>query len=387
MRQVSIFVIVALVLSLELMAAPAYANRCLVAMGGKPAEGEVAKPAACPGGGCPFSGAGARTALSAAGPGGKRYLELLSRDLARLTAEFHFDKFPFPQTNMTRIGERDQFAVDTDPDFLENHQAREALYIDGRTGKYVPQTTQEPGVSEASREILDILAAELPVHHPETYRRIGDDLVNLKTGSKWNVVSPQGNPLATAGRLVTEDLILVKTRADGEHYMEGGFLITPTMWSLNTWMGSNMTAIHDGISSDAKKNEKLLRTINGMLTKLDSGVILRNNWHVTDDATFAQPDYHKLGRLIEEVTVENAGDKLFVRIERQTIRRLPKSGFALFTIKIYTYPLRDVARDPVVAKRLINGLNLYVTGEGRVFSDYHDIVVEYLTKAAGPIAP
>ncbi|WP_323691080.1 heme-dependent oxidative N-demethylase subunit alpha family protein [Phenylobacterium sp. 58.2.17] len=38
--------------------------------------------------------------------------------------------------------------------------------------------------------------------------------------------------------------------------------------------------------------------------------------------------------------------ELFVRVERQTLRRLPRTGGALFTIRVWLSPLDDLAGDP-----------------------------------------
>lgn len=39
------------------------------------------------------------------------------------------------------------------------------------------------------------------------------------------------------------------------------------------------------------------------------------------------------------VVAERAGEQLWLRVERQTLRRLPRSGDVLFTIRTYVEPL------------------------------------------------
>ncbi|MFZ4662522.1 MAG: heme-dependent oxidative N-demethylase subunit alpha family protein, partial [Caldilineaceae bacterium] len=46
------------------------------------------------------------------------------------------------------------------------------------------------------------------------------------------------------------------------------------------------------------------------------------------------------------------GDKLWLHVERQTLRRLPQSGDILFTIRIYSYPFHTLAHQPEAAQRL-----------------------------------
>jgi hypothetical protein len=52
-----------------------------------------------------------------------------------------------------------------------------------------------------------------------------------------------------------------------------------------------------------------------------------------------------LPRLRAAVTAENAGARLFVRVERQTFSRLPRTRAVLFTIHTYLAPLAAVLTD------------------------------------------
>lgn len=62
------------------------------------------------------------------------------------------------------------------------------------------------------------------------------------------------------------------------------------------------------------------------------------------------------------VTAQNAGDTLFVRAERQTLRRRPETKAILFTIGIYVEPLRTLSYENV--ERLCSVMRNLVKGEG-----------------------
>jgi len=117
----------------------------------------------------------------------------------------------------------------------------------------------------------------------------------------------------------------------------------PTSWTLDEKMGEDTVGVHKDIST-----EKFQRGIAKKLAKLEPGQIMcRANWFV-----YACPHLrHDFpNRLYERTTLEdragldkhNAGDLLYVRSERQTVRRLPETGAILFTIRIYVDPLRYV---------------------------------------------
>ena len=62
------------------------------------------------------------------------------------------------------------------------------------------------------------------------------------------------------------------------------------------------------------------------------------------------------------VTPGNAGETLFVRSERQTLRRLPETGAILFTIGIYVDPLGTLS--PANVSMLSKAVQTLVSGEG-----------------------
>ena len=57
------------------------------------------------------------------------------------------------------------------------------------------------------------------------------------------------------------------------------------------------------------------------------------------------------------ITEDNASEMMYLRVERQTLRRLPKSNTILFTIKTYMKKIVDACENnPEVAKRLAGAL-------------------------------
>ena len=76
------------------------------------------------------------------------------------------------------------------------------------------------------------------------------------------------------------------------------------------------------------------------------------NWSIVNSPElFLVYGKQKLGsdRLIN---AENAGKNLWIRLERQTLRRLMVSDDILFTIRTYVYPLQVIEDDPAMAHNL-----------------------------------
>jgi hypothetical protein len=75
-----------------------------------------------------------------------------------------------------------------------------------------------------------------------------------------------------------------------------------------------------------------------------------------------------------------------LRTERQTLRRLPRTGAILFTIRTYLTPVDKLAKEPGVARRLASALRGW--GEdigaykGKANGGWWDVVLDYLDKAS-----
>ena len=98
----------------------------------------------------------------------------------------------------------------------------------------------------------------------------------------------------------------------------------------------------------------MIDTIQGTgLFKVKAGSLVeRVNWTVLDSPSLFRPGGHFHQAPAEHVTADNAGDTLFLRVERQTLRQLPRTRAVVFSIRTYVYPLAKIATDPDVAARL-----------------------------------
>lgn len=166
--------------------------------------------------------------------------------------------------------------------------------------------------------------------------------------------------LADAAHAHHEDMCLLTRRDDEEHYrLVGAAVAWPSDWTPADKMGLPLRALHAPIQG---YEEQLATGVDRFMEKLRPGPIYgRANWFIA-----ATPDMRWVAQPPEQafahVTQENAGETLFVRSERQTLRRLPRTGAILFTIGIYVSPLG--ALSPANLHRLAGGLTSLLDGEG-----------------------
>lgn len=207
-----------------------------------------------------------------------------------------------------------------------------------------------PGSEAAGAELLGRLATVLPARFPEWFERQGDVLHNHLTGEAWDLAAPALPPLEIAGRLVQEDLCLLRPGPEGP-VLIAACLCFPSRWSLAEKLGHPLQAIHAPVPF---YGERLGRPVDRLIATLKPGrLVERLNWSLVDDAALFQPAGHGRRGHDPGITAGNAGERVFLRVERQTLSRLEQSGTVVFSIRIHRYPLARIAADPAVAKTLL----------------------------------
>ena len=147
--------------------------------------------------------------------------------------------------------------------------------------------------------------------------------------------------LEGAARSAWEDMCLLARREDEEVYrLIGAAVAFPTDWQPAKKMGLPLAAMHQPIDNYA---EQLASPVDRFMAKLKPDAIYgRCNWFVapTDALRWVGEPPE---RAFAHVTPENAGETLYVRSERQTLRRLPETGAILFTIGVHVAPLGSLS--------------------------------------------
>jgi len=143
--------------------------------------------------------------------------------------------------------------------------------------------------------------------------------------------------LEGAARSAWEDMCLLTRAPDKDFYrLAGAAVAFPSDWNPAEKLGLPLAALHQPIHGYA---EQLASGVDHFMAALQPGKIFgRTNWFITPTDALrwtAEPPE----RAFAHVSACNAGVTLFVRCERQSLRKLPQTGAILFTIAIYTAPL------------------------------------------------
>lgn len=222
--------------------------------------------------------------------------------------------------------------LEPDP-FLESHLAeKERLFAEARDTVF----RAEPDTGAAQQEVLALVCHHLASRHADTHRVSSDEVELLGSGRR--VALTDEAALLTASRLVQEDLVLMRPGPDG-YRLAAASLCFPSSWSLAEKFGQSMTGIHDNVPGfNGGRMGQMVARIFG---NLQPGQLLgRFNWSIYPDGELHHPQPKQIRVEIEDGALAH----LFLRVERQTLRRLPGSGDILFTIKIHHDPLAALER-------------------------------------------
>lgn len=186
-----------------------------------------------------------------------------------------------------------------------------------------------PEGEDAAAELLEALLAHLGQPRPLT-------------------AAERASPLAAIGRLTVEDFcLLTEDAASGEYRLVAAVLCFPSRWLLSEKLGRPMTPIHHPVPGYAGD---LARRVNRVMAALHRDrPLVRVNWsvHPTAElflpasATAQAPDHAPSGRF-------------YLRTERQTLIRLPRTGAIAFGIKTSVTPLERLS--PPVLSGLVAAL-------------------------------
>lgn len=204
-------------------------------------------------------------------------------------------------------------------------------------------------IDAEATEVADGLLTHLRHRWPDRYRAVELE-ANL-------------HRLDAAARLVPEDLILMVER-NGRLVFGGGSVCFPNRWDLRSKLGRTMAEVHAPV---ARLNEQLEGPVDRFFERLrPERSFWRLGWGILDTADWYTP----IDGTAAARPFAPGPDELFLRVERETLRRFPRTNCVLFTIRTYVTPIGLVAGDQSVAARLADAVDRLPAD----VRDYKDVV-------------
>lgn len=153
--------------------------------------------------------------------------------------------------------------------------------------------------------------------------------------------------LASVSEHVSDDLCVMVPR-EGAFCLGSASLCAPTYWSLRENIGKPLGGLHEAVpGGDPGLSSRINRVFLGLQRDL---ILERFNWTVQLGPEKFTPSSAPMKTRLATLSHEQAASELHLRVERQTIQKLPETGAALFTIRILVDPLESVFADPTYRK-------------------------------------
>lgn len=197
-----------------------------------------------------------------------------------------------------------------------------------------------PSARRAAEETL-ALVAEFTGFDPDAERSA--DLAGLPFGADDAVA-----PLVRAALLVQDDLALME-QVDGEWVLSAAAVCFPSHWNPREKLGLPLGMVHAPVAHYE-------RDLAGKVDRFHDRLALerpawRRNWSVNTTS-----ELHLADRSVQPAppaAVAPNGAPMWIRSERQTLRRLPSTNAVLFTIRVQLAPLGVLLGRPDLAAKML----------------------------------
>ncbi len=218
-----------------------------------------------------------------------------------------------------------------------------------------------PHMNLAGWDLLELLMTNLSESYPQWFELHQD-------GDRWhwinrplgiddtftfldNTTLPYG-PMEYIMRQTQGDYALLDQR-DDNLWMDAGVITTQADWSLDFDIGMNFMEWHGPVPL-AHELGVFERALKFLLNLRQGQPVRRLNWTMTVHPRLdtSPENYAKWGVDRATVTPENAGEYMYLRVELQSLWRLPRSNAIVFPIRCYLISLQDLVTIPKWGRRL-----------------------------------
>ncbi|MBB2201822.1 heme-dependent oxidative N-demethylase family protein [Gluconacetobacter tumulisoli] len=159
-------------------------------------------------------------------------------------------------------------------------------------------------------------------------------------------------PFEYMARQMQGDFTLQDQR-DGDLWMDGGMVTSQADWSLKFDLGMSFGQWHAPVPK-APQMGIFDRALRFLLMLRHGHPVRRLNWTMTINPRLdTSPENFTIwGGDRGSVTADNVADKVHLRVELQSLFRLPRSNAILFSVRCYLLPVGAIARVPKWRSRL-----------------------------------
>ncbi|KAI1080207.1 hypothetical protein F5B20DRAFT_589621 [Whalleya microplaca] len=204
-------------------------------------------------------------------------------------------------------------------------------------------------VDAAIEELYEeVMIRHLPARFPTMFKSCGKLVENLATGRTYPLTTAglsHAQMLAYMGENVEEDFYFMCPDLDGEYRLEGYIACFPGGFLSPARVGESVREIHQPVPG---YDSKLGLSVDRYFARMQPGNFIgRMNWSLqVDGADLFRTDgnnyYPGADQSVWDDKKDPDLDDCFLRVEHQTLVKLPRTSAVIFTVRSYMTPLRQV---------------------------------------------
>jgi hypothetical protein len=222
-----------------------------------------------------------------------------------------------------------------------------------------------PDSLAAQQELRERVIAHVVTDYPEHFERTGPLVRSRVTGVECDPTDHTIEPLRQLSDLIEEDFMLIQ-EVDGAPRITAASNAYSSSGRLVASVGRDIAWAHQPVPDlTLKLGPRINRVLDSVHTATPCE---RFNWQLTPMSTIFFPHddphaanaaaMHGICRSLCE-NPERAGELLWIRVERQTLSRLPDSRAVAFSLHTYSDPLSSLRADVESVRAMLALLRAY----------------------------
>ncbi|KAH8676760.1 hypothetical protein BGZ60DRAFT_372151 [Tricladium varicosporioides] len=213
-----------------------------------------------------------------------------------------------------------------------------------------------PGSELVCKELMEMCLQFYCARYPQ-YFSLSADKKTFHNGllhTETNIKSM--HPLHVLLNNVPEDFaIVLRNEKDGQYYFRAGVVCSSLGWNVGTKIGMNLQQIHVPIP-DYK--EKMSFSMDRYFSKMPTNTpIQRGSWGLEIGTPLFMPAGHPHEKFREMQKSDLTIDECYLRVDWQTLRRLPLSAGIVFNFKALFTPVQEFRDEPYIPALVLKILN------------------------------
>jgi len=209
-----------------------------------------------------------------------------------------------------------------------------------------------PGSELACKELMEMCLQFYGARYPTYFSLSPDKRTFHNTLLRTETDIKSMHPLQVLLNNVPEDFaIVLRNETDGMYYFRAGVICSSLGWNVGTKIGMQLKEIHKPIP-DYK--EKMSFSMDRYFSKMPTNApIQRGSWGLEVGTPLFMPAGHPHEKYREYQKEDLTIEECNLRVDWQTLRRLPLSGGIVFNFKALFTPIQEFRDEPYIPTLLL----------------------------------